>query len=127
VACRRWTDPLRVTTWRADSSLRAVAVHPSIQGHRSELAALCRRYRVRRLEIFGSGAREHPGGVVGDLDFLVEFEELDSGDYAAAYFGLLEALESLFSCPVDLVMISAIDNPYFLDDIARTRTVLYGA
>ena len=74
-------------------------MHPSIQSHRSELTALCRRYRVRRLEIFGSGAKHRPGEAIGDLDFLVEFEDRDSGDYADAYFGLLEALESLFGRP----------------------------
>ncbi len=108
-----------------DSLPQIMAVHPSIQDHPPELAALCRRYGVRRLEIFGSGARQRPGEGVRDLDFLVEFEDLDQGDYANAYFGLLEALEALFGRPVDLVMTSAIDNPYFLQDIARTRTVLY--
>ncbi len=103
-------------------------MHPTIQSHPSdELTALCQRYDVRRLEIFGSGASRRPGDVIGDLDFLVEFEDRDPGGYADAYFGLLEALEGFFGRPVDLVMTSAINNPYFLEDIARSRAVLYGA
>ena len=82
---------------------------------------------MRRLEIFGSGAKQPPSEVAGDLDLLVEFEDLDSGDYADAYFGLLEAFETLFARRIDLVMVSAIDNPYFLEDVARSRAVLYGA
>ena len=102
-------------------------MHPSIQNHRPELAALCRRYGVSRLEIFGSAAKQSSGEDVGDFDFLVEFEDRESVDYADAYFGLLEALENLLKKPVDLVITSAIDNPYFLADIARSRAVVYDA
>jgi hypothetical protein len=80
---------------------------------------------VRRLELFGSAATECEA--IGDLDFLVEFEKLNPSAYADAYFGLLEDLERLFGRPVDLVMTSAVTNPYFLADIARNRTVVYGS
>jgi predicted nucleotidyltransferase len=92
----------------------------------SELSDLCRRHHVRRLEVFGSAAREggfDPGS--GDLDFLVEFKPLSKGQHADAYFGLLEDLEVLFDRHVDLVMERAVKNPYFLDDIKPTRVVLY--
>jgi hypothetical protein len=92
-----------------------------------EIEALCRRYRVRRLDLFGSAAngRAHPG--TSDLDFLVAFENLAPGTYADTYFGLLEALEQLFERPVDLVVDSAIKNPYFRESIERTKTSLYAA
>lgn len=38
-----------------------------------EIAALCRRYRVRRLSIFGSALRSD-FGPRSDIDLLVEFE-----------------------------------------------------
>src|SRR5438309_5798732 len=59
-----------------------------------------------------------------DLDFLVEFLPLESGQYANAYFGLKEELEALFAPDVDLVMYSAIINPYFREELDRTRTAL---
>jgi len=62
-----------------------------------------------------------------DLDFLVEFLPLQEGEHADAYFGLLESLESLFGCAVDLVMASAVRNPYFLEAISGQREVLYAA
>ena len=95
--------------------------------HRAELEALCRRHGVRRLELFGSAAtgEDRPGK--SDLDFLVEFEPLPHGAYADAYFGLLESLEALFDRPVDLVVTSAIRNPYFRQSIDRTKTLLYVA
>jgi predicted nucleotidyltransferase len=94
---------------------------------RETLATLCRRFRVRRLELFGSAVRPDFDPATSDLDFLVEFEELPWGEHARCYFGLLEALEELFGRPVDLVMLSAVDNPYFLEEIASSRTVLYAA
>lgn len=93
----------------------------------SDLESLCRRYRVLRLDLFGSaavGARHSTGS---DLDFLVEFQELPVGDYADAYFGLLEALEQLFQTQVDLVVDSAIKNPYFRQSVEETKEPLYAA
>lgn len=95
--------------------------------HRAELEALCRRYRVRRLDLFGSAASATDRPEMGDLDFLVEFDPLPPGSYADAYFGLLEALEGLTERPVDLVVASAIRNPYFRDEVERTKVPLYAA
>ena len=100
---------------------------PELEQRRVELEAVCRRYGVRRLELFGSAAtgQDRPGE--SDLDFLVEFGPLPPGGYADAYFGLLESLEELFGRTVDLVVPSAIRNPYFLKAIEETRTLLYAA
>lgn len=92
--------------------------------HQAEIEQLCRRYGVRRLDLFGSAAtgRYRPGE--SDLDFLVELEPLPPGAYADTYFGLLEALESLFGSPVDLVASTAIRNPYFRQAVEQTRVLL---
>lgn len=90
-----------------------------------ELNALCRAHSVLRLEVFGSAStgKYRPGQ--SDLDFLVEFRELSEGRYADAYFGLQEALEDLFDRPVDLIVESAIRNPYFRESVNQTRQTLY--
>ncbi|MCI0333009.1 MAG: nucleotidyltransferase domain-containing protein [Planctomycetes bacterium] len=98
-----------------------------ITQHRDEIAEICRQYRVRRLELFGSAVGDGFDTQRSDVDFLVEFEPLADGEHADAYFGLLESLESLLSRPVDLVMTRAIRNPYFLQAIEPTRTILYAA
>ena len=95
--------------------------------HRDELARLCRRFGVRRLEVFGSAVSGDFQDDESDLDFLVEFEPEAGAGHADRYFGLLEALEVLFARRVDLVVASAITNPYFLQSIERTRAVLYAA
>ena len=101
---------------------------PDVAKRADELKGLCLRYRVSRLELFGSAATGQYSPAESDLDFVVEFlgEALAEG-YADAYFGLLEALEQLLGRPVDLVVRSAIRNPYFLQSVEETRTSIYEA
>jgi hypothetical protein len=94
---------------------------------REQIAALCRQYHVQRLELFGSALREDFNPECSDLDFLVEFEPLPTGPYAKTYFRFLEALEGLFQRRVDLIVASAIKNPYFRESVERNKTLLYAA
>ena len=99
-----------------------------IQQHSAELISLCEKYRVKKLELFGSAATENGfDPQASDLDFLVEYQTLDADGYARAYFGLLDELQKLFDRPVDLVMTRAIRNKYFLRGIASSRTTIYAA
>lgn len=100
---------------------------PYIDDRRAALEELCRRYRVRRLFLFGSAVRDDFDPGRSDVDLLVEFEPMPAGGYADAYFGLRDALEALFGREVDLVALSALRNPYMRADIERTRTLLYAA
>jgi uncharacterized protein len=102
-------------------------VNSPIAEHRIALEQLCRRYHVRRLELFGSAAEglDRPGE--SDYDFLVEFEPLAPGAYADTFFGLQESLEDLLNRPVDLVVSSAIRNPYFRESVDRTKSLVYAA
>ena len=93
----------------------------------ADLETLCRRYGVQRLELFGSALAAGFDHETSDLDFLVEFGHFASGEYANAYFRLLEELERLFGRPVDLVVDSAIRNPYFRESVQRSKRRLYGA
>ena len=102
-------------------------MNPLIRDRLDELGGLCAKHGVRRLELFGSAAGESFDPEASDLDFLVEFQDLTPGQYADAYFGLLEGLEGLFNKSVDLVESKAIRNPYFLQAIERTRVLLYAA
>ena len=102
-------------------------LHPVISDRTADLERLCQRYRVRRLALFGSAATGRGLTEASDLDFVVEFEPLPPGAYASTYFDLLEALQRLFGRPVDLVVESAIENPYFLEAIEATRMSVYEA
>jgi uncharacterized protein len=80
-----------------------------IDKERNALAAICRRYGVARLEVFGSAARGagfDPNR--SDADFLVTFEPAARNDLAA-FADLKEALEKLLGRPVDLVEREALE------------------
>ena len=100
---------------------------PVIRGYQSELAQLCLKFHVRRLELFGSAVSGEFNSEFSDLDFLVEFESLPEGEYADTFFGFKQALESLFGIPVDLVIPSAIRNPYFRQSVEKCKALLYAA
>ena len=93
----------------------------------ADIERLCRQHNVLYLSLFGSAATGEGYTEDSDLDFVVEFRPTGFGAYADAYFGLWESLESLFNKPVDLVVGSAIRNPYFLEVVQKTRMSVYGA
>lgn len=97
-----------------------------IEQRQSEIAALCRRFGVRRLELFGSAARRD-FDEASDIDLLVDLEPPPEMGYADAYFGFKEELERLLARPVDLVSLASLSNPYFLREIEASRRLLYAA
>ena len=99
---------------------------PLIANHSDELAEICRRHHVKRLDVFGSAAVGDFNPEKSDIDFLVDYQLLPPSQHANAYFGLLEDLQSLFGRSVDLVEDKAIDNPYFRASVDETRQPVYG-
>jgi hypothetical protein len=100
---------------------------PQVANRLQEVEAICRRFGVRRLELFGSAAGGPFDAATSDLDFLYEIEPPPGMGYADAYFGLRGSLEALFGRSVDLVSLSAVRNPYFRANIERSRRLLYAA
>ena len=94
--------------------------------YRPRIAALCRRYRVRSLELFGSSARGDFDPARSDIDLFYEFDS-DPTSLSDRFFGLLEDLECLFGRKVDLVSRKDLRNPYFLQVANRRRVMLYAA
>jgi len=100
-------------------------MYPVVETKRAEVAELCARHNVRRLELFGSAVRGGFDPAASDLDFLVQFKPMPPGEYPDHFFGLQEALEALFHHHVDLIELGPIRNPYFLAAIQPTRVELY--
>lgn len=101
-------------------------MHPIILQNQSAIADLCRRYQVKRLEVFGSAARgedfdlEH-----SDADFLVKFAESPQSPSLKDFFALRQELEQLIGRNVDLAEATALRNPYLLASIQQNREVVY--
>ena len=102
-------------------------MQPLIESKRTEVSALCRRYGVRKLELFGSATTEAFDPQASDLDFLVDLDPDGDESLFHRYFNLKEALEVLFGRKVDLVMVGALENPYFIESVNKTRQTVYAA
>ena len=88
------------------------------------IIALCQRYHVRELAIFGSALRDD-FGAESDYDLLVEFEP-------GAPIGLMalarmqRELAALLGRPVDLVPKNGL-KPFLRDEVLDQAEVLYAA
>jgi len=99
-----------------------------ISSHREELRELCRRFHVRRLDLFGSATGDDFDPARSDLDFLVEFDpRAPQASSFETFFGLKESLEALFGRSVALVEPGAIRNPYLKASIERSREPIFEA
>jgi predicted nucleotidyltransferase len=84
-------------------------MHPDLADRREALAALCRRFGVVRLDVFGSAARGADFDPQrSDADFLVTFAPAVQDDFSA-YLDFRQALEGLLGRRVDLVERPAIE------------------
>lgn len=88
--------------------------------------ALCGIYKVRDLYVFGSILSDKFSDN-SDIDFLVSFsDDLPLRDYADNYFDFKEELSKLFGREIDLVTDSSLSNPYFINEVERTKMYIYG-
>ena len=101
-------------------------MHPYVYSRREQLADVCQRLGVRRLEVFGSAATEHFDPLRSDVDLLVQFDETSAGPLDE-YFGLKTQLEAVFSRPADLLISGSVRNPYVLAGIEASRKLVYAA
>jgi predicted nucleotidyltransferase len=105
----------------------AVLEHTIVFDKLDEIYALCRRYNVKRLDLFGSALRDDFAPERSDLDFLVVYGPHTPEEHYENFFGLWEALQALFGRNIDLVELSAIRNPYFREAVETTKVPLYVA
>ena len=90
------------------------------------IKALCITHNVKSLFAFGSVCTDKFNDQ-SDIDLLISFNPMDYGDYADTYFDLADKFENLFHRSVDLVTDKSLSNPYFIDSVNRTKTLIYGA
>ncbi len=95
-----------------------------IDEHRKELADLCRRHYVKRLDVFGSAATGD-FSEASDIDLLVEFSDDVGPRRFDNFFELQRALADLFGRVVDLVEPGGLRNPYFIRQVNETREPIY--
>lgn len=99
-----------------------------IEEHHEAIRALCEKFGVLRLELFGSVATGAFDPERSDVDVLVEYPaDYDFGPCLKRYVDFKDRLESLPGRPVDLVIVGAMRNPYFIRSVNVSRQPLYAA
>ena len=103
-------------------------MHAEIADRRDEIVRICRRYGVRRLDLFGSAARGTDfDPETSDADFLVEFQPPLLPGIARRFYGLERDLSEALGRKVEMSQTGAIRNPYILASIERDRETVYAA
>ena len=88
------------------------------------LTILCKKHRVKELYIFGSILTQGFSDT-SDIDFLVQFDNIDILDYFDNYIDFKEDLEKLFGRQIDLLENQAIRNPIFRKVLDRDKRLVY--
>ena len=102
-------------------------MHPAIDQHRNEISSICKRYRVSKLDVFGSAARKVDFKInSSDADFLIEFEQ-DVQVGLDQLMGIKTELEKLLGRNVDLIEPEAVLNPFVKASIQRYQESVYAA
>lgn len=89
------------------------------------IRSLCTTHNVESLFAFGSVCNDSFNDN-SDIDLLISSKPMDFGDYADTYFDLADKFENLFQRRVDLVTDKSLSNPYFINSVNQTKTLLYG-
>lgn len=95
-----------------------------VERNTDKLIELCLRHKVGQLYLFGS-VLTNQFNESSDIDFLVQFNDVDILEYFDNYMDFKEQLEALFGRSVDLVENQAIRNPVFRRIIDREKQLIY--
>lgn len=95
----------------------------------ADIGELCRKYKVKELAVFGSSLGDdfRPDS---DIDFLVNFENDDSGPWMNRVTGLEEELGAVLGRKVDVVFRKGLEqsrNWIRRRDILDSAVVIYEA
>ncbi len=97
-----------------------------LESYIGEIRLLCQINRVKSLYVFGSVLTDKFTDK-SDIDLIVDIDSIDPLEYSDFYFNLKFALEKLLRREIDLLEIRALKNPYLIDNINQSKTLLYAS
>jgi len=95
-----------------------------IRDNQQAIIALCHRYRIRKLEVFGSAATGAFDPATSDIDFVVDLGVYAPGT-ADRYLDLIAALEDLLGHRVEMITRPSIRNPYLRQAIEAQKVTIH--
>ncbi len=96
-----------------------------LEAYHSEITKLCKSHKVNSLYAFGS-VLTNDFDEESDIDLIVDFQQIPIENYADNYFDFKFSLQEILKRPIDLLEEKAIKNPYFLNNINRSKQLIYG-
>ena len=95
-----------------------------IDKYNSQIVTLCEKHNVNELSVFGSILTSEFNNN-SDVDFVVDFKDVERKVYADNYFNFKKSLENLFNRKIDLLEKIALKNPYFIQVLNDTKKMVY--
>ena len=96
-----------------------------IQVNIDKIIALCKKYKVAKLCVFGSILTPQFNDD-SDVDFSVIFHYEQIQDLFLNFFDFNDELQQLLGRKVDLVDETAVKNPFFRQEPDRIKQLIYG-
>ena len=102
-----------------------------VKDKQEEIARLCKKYGVKRLDVLGPMKVGYTGRDLRDMDFLVSFHDPDAhkrDGFKSPYFGLMGSLGDLFGGELDHVFLGlecTPTSPSYKRWIEEVRELVY--
>ena len=96
-----------------------------LDSYRNKISKLCEKHKVKHLFAFGS-VLTNKFSDASDVDLLVDINSQDPITYAENYFELKFDLENLLKRKIDLLEERALKNKYFMENINKSKKLIYG-
>ena len=98
----------------------------TVSSHINEIRYLFETHQVEKAYIFGSAANGRLKQN-SDLDFLIRFKAgLDPLEKGELWWKLHDKLRDFFNREIDIVTESSLKNPYFIEELEKTKKLIYG-
>ena len=96
-----------------------------VENKLEELRSICLSLSVKKLYVFGSATTDTFTDT-SDIDLLISFSEaLSVEQYTDNYFDFYYKLKELFERRIDLITERNLSNPFLIESINETKTLIY--
>ena len=96
-----------------------------IEMNMDKIVALCKKYKVAKLWVFGSILTPRFNDD-SDVDFSVIFHYDQIQDLFVTFFDFIDELQDLLGRKVDMVDETAVRNSFFRKELNKTKCLIYG-
>lgn len=101
-------------------------VHPFLAEKLPEITKMFKEHHVKSAYAFGSVVTDK-FNEKSDVDFIINIEEsLKPEERGEMMWNLWDKLEELFKRKVDMVSDKSLRNRYFIQELNKTKQLLYG-